>query len=44
MSTPEHEIHPDDCVDRDGEVWGEHDFPPADEGNECRRCDAEAES
>lgn len=30
-----------DCVDADGEVWPEHDFP--DVGHECRRCGAEVE-
>jgi len=39
----EYEIQPDDCVDGDGEVWGEHDFPPADHGGDCHRCGAEAE-
>jgi hypothetical protein len=39
----EYEISDDDCVDGDGEVWPEHDYPPVDEGNECRRCGAEAE-
>lgn len=33
----------DECVDRDGEVYPEHDFPPVEEGNECRRCGAEAD-
>lgn len=33
----------DDCVDSDGEVWPEHDYPPVGEGSECRRCGAEAE-
>jgi hypothetical protein len=32
----------DECV-WDGEVWPEHDFPPAGARNECRRCGAEAE-
>jgi hypothetical protein len=35
---------PDDaCVDADDEVHPEHDYPPVDQGNECRRCGAEAE-
>jgi hypothetical protein len=29
----------DDCVDRNGDVWPEHNY----RGNECRRCGAEAE-
>ncbi|GAA0975940.1 hypothetical protein Q7689_00595 [Nocardiopsis tropica] len=36
------EVADDDCVDRHGVVWPEHDFPPADHGGDCRRCDAEA--
>lgn len=39
-SSPEYEIHPDDCV-WDGEVWPEHDYPPPDHGGDCRRCGAE---
>ncbi|MFH8483037.1 hypothetical protein [Streptomyces sp. NPDC018055] len=31
----------DDCV-LDGEVYPEHDYPPVGQGNECRRCGAEA--
>lgn len=31
------------CLDRDGEPWPEHDFPPVGQGSECRRCGAEAE-
>lgn len=34
---------PDDACVLDGEVYPEHDFPPEGEGNECRRCGAEAE-
>ena len=40
---PEYEISDNDCVDGDGEVWGEHDFPPVEHGGDCRRCGAEAE-
>lgn len=32
----------DICLDRDGEPWPEHDYPPEGHGNECRRCGAEA--
>jgi hypothetical protein len=32
-----------DCVDADGDIWPEHDFPPEDDGSECRRCGAEAD-
>lgn len=32
------------CIDSDGEAWPEHDYPPVEEGDECRRCGAEAES
>jgi hypothetical protein len=35
----EYEPLDDECVDKDGEVWPEHDF----HGNTCRRCDAESE-
>lgn len=40
-----HEYFPleDDCVDSDGETYPEHDYPPTGEGNECRRCGAEAD-
>ncbi|GAA1887764.1 hypothetical protein GCM10009837_06930 [Streptomyces durmitorensis] len=31
------------CVDSDGEVWPEHDYPPVEEGSECSRCGAEAD-
>ena len=30
------------CVDSVGEEWPDHDFPPVEEGNTCRRCNAEA--
>ncbi|MEW2068613.1 hypothetical protein [Streptomyces sp. NPDC007346] len=33
----------DDCVSPDGEVYPEHDYPPVGEGDECRRCGAEAD-
>lgn len=32
----------DVCLDGDGEPYPEHDYPPEDEGSECRRCGAEA--
>ncbi|MEU9405554.1 hypothetical protein AB0E08_07605 [Streptomyces sp. NPDC048281] len=35
---------PDDACVADGTVYPEHDFPPEGEGNECRRCGAEAAS
>ncbi|MFE6000241.1 hypothetical protein ACFQ6C_25830 [Streptomyces sp. NPDC056454] len=31
----------DDCV-LDGEIYPEHDYPPVGEGDECRRCGADA--
>lgn len=31
-----------DCIDADGDVRPEHDFPAA--GYECRRCGAEADT
>lgn len=34
---------PDDACVLDGEVYPEHDFPTEGEGNECRRCGAEAD-
>lgn len=34
---------PDDACVAEGTVYPEHDFPPQDEGNECRRCGAEAD-
>jgi hypothetical protein len=34
---------PDDACVFDGEVYPEHDYPPEGEGNECRRCGAEAD-
>lgn len=38
-NTPEPELDPDECVDAQGVVRPEHDFP---EGSpECRRCYAE---
>lgn len=40
---PDTEPLDDECVDASGDVWPEHDFPPEDEGNECRRCGAEAD-
>ncbi|MEV0443524.1 hypothetical protein AB0I84_35605 [Streptomyces spectabilis] len=33
----------DDCVDGNGVSHPEHDYPPRGEGDECRRCGAEAE-
>lgn len=33
----------DQCLDADGEVWPEHDYPPQGEGGTCRRCGAEAD-
>ncbi|WP_065966642.1 hypothetical protein [Streptomyces sparsogenes] len=33
----------DECVDGDGRPYPEHDYPPVGEGNECRRCGAEAD-
>jgi hypothetical protein len=33
----------DACLDADGNEYPEHDYPPQGEGNECRRCGAEAE-
>lgn len=33
----------DECMDKDGEVYPDHDFPPVGWGNECRRCGAEAD-
>jgi hypothetical protein len=33
----------DECVDADGVVFPEHDYPPVGDGNECRRCGAEAD-
>lgn len=33
----------DECMDADGEVWPEHDFPPEGQGDECRRCNAQAD-
>ncbi|WP_282790951.1 hypothetical protein [Streptomyces sp. CC224B] len=32
----------DDCFRSDGEAHPEHDYPPVGEGDECRRCGAEA--
>jgi hypothetical protein len=32
----------DECVDSEGVVRPEHDYPAEDEGGECRRCGAEA--
>jgi hypothetical protein len=32
-----------DCVNASGETYPEHDYPPVGEGNECRRCGAEAD-
>ncbi|MBL1115447.1 hypothetical protein JK364_24045 [Streptomyces sp. 110] len=32
----------DECVDAGGQPYLEHDYPPVGEGNECRRCGAEA--
>lgn len=37
------EISDDECVDSDGQVWPEHDYPPQRHGNECYRCGAEAD-
>ncbi|MFJ6438434.1 hypothetical protein [Streptomyces sp. NPDC091416] len=39
-----HEYFPleDDCLGPDGEAYPEHDYPQVREGNECRRCGAEA--
>lgn len=37
------EVPDDACVDADDNVYPEHDFPPEGEGNECRRCGAEAD-
>lgn len=34
---------PDACIDGDGQQYPEHDYPPVDAGNECRRCGAEAD-
>jgi hypothetical protein len=34
---------PDDACVLDGTVYPEHDFPPPGEGDECRRCGAEAD-
>lgn len=42
LNCPESPYGETDCV-WDGEVWPEHDFPPPGEGNECRRCGAEAD-
>lgn len=39
---PEPELDPDECVDTQGTVRPEHDFPQ--ESNECRRCGAETVS
>lgn len=33
---------PDACIDGNGQEHPEHDYPPVAEGNECRRCGAEA--
>ena len=33
----------DDCIDADEQPYPEHDYPPVGEGNECRRCGAEAD-
>ena len=33
----------DACVNAEGEEYPEHDFPPEEQGNECRRCGAEAD-
>ncbi|MEU5900623.1 hypothetical protein [Streptomyces venezuelae] len=40
-----HEYFPldDECVYADGDSFPEHDFPPVGEGDECRRCGAEAD-
>lgn len=40
-----HERFPlwNDCAGPDGEPYPEHDYPPVGEGDECRRCGAEAE-
>lgn len=40
-----HEYFPleDDCIGPDSETYPEHDYPPVGEGNECRRCGAEAD-
>lgn len=32
-----------ECLDSDGYVHPEHDFPPEGQGDECRRCGAEAD-
>ncbi|MFD7866959.1 hypothetical protein [Streptomyces sp. NPDC059783] len=39
----QHEYFPleDDCVGSNGEVYPEHNYPPAGEGDECRRCGTE---
>jgi hypothetical protein len=37
------DLDDDVCIDADGEEWPEHDFPPPEQGNECRRCGAEAD-
>jgi hypothetical protein len=36
-------IEDDECVDAEGNLWPEHDYPPSGHGNECRRCGAEAD-
>lgn len=49
---PEPELDPDKCIDAQGTVWPEHDFPAVrvngapssdfpDRNQICRRCDAE---
>lgn len=38
----EDEFDPSACV-YDGVTYPEHDYPPIGEGNECRRCGAEAD-
>lgn len=41
-TTTDHDSVPDDaCVDGDGDVHPEHDYPPVGQGVECRRCGAE---
>ena len=42
-ATDAYPVADDECVDRTGEVWPEHDFPPEGQGDECRRCGAEVD-
>lgn len=37
------ELPEDACMDANGTMYPEHDYPPEGEGNECRRCGAEVD-